>query len=65
MLNCHYIPQLILRHFCTDNKITYCDIENSKTEQRNTKSVFSEKATILMNWKKTFAKRLKYSLLIY
>lgn len=44
MINCHYIPQLILRHFCFDNKISYCDVENRRIELRNTKSVFSEKS---------------------
>jgi hypothetical protein len=39
----HYIPQFILRHFCTDNLITYCDLQNQKVESRNTKSVFTEK----------------------
>jgi hypothetical protein len=39
----HYIPQFILRHFCTDNLITYCDLKKQKIELRNTKSVFSEK----------------------
>lgn len=43
MVNSHYIPQLILRHFCEDSKIQYYDIENHKTESRTTKSVFSEK----------------------
>lgn len=43
VIRCHYIPQLILRHFCKDNKLTYCDIKNRSTEQRNTVSVFSEK----------------------
>ena len=28
MVNSHYIPQLILRHFCEDSKIQYYDIEN-------------------------------------
>jgi hypothetical protein len=39
----HYIPQFILRHFCTDNLITYCDLQKQKVESRNTKSVFTEK----------------------
>lgn len=38
----HYIPQFVLRHFCADNAITYCDIEKQKIELRNTKSTFSE-----------------------
>lgn len=59
MLNCHYIPQLILRHFCTDNKITYCDIENSKTEQRNTKSVFSEKGYYPDELEKDFCQKIE------
>lgn len=43
MINSHYIPQLILRHFCEDEKIQYHDIEKHTTELRTTKSVFSEK----------------------
>ena len=43
MINNHYIPQLILRHFCEDGKILYYDIEKHTTELRTTKSVFSEK----------------------
>lgn len=43
MANSHYIPQLILRHFCANNSITYCDIQKRKVETRNTRSVFTEK----------------------
>ena len=43
MINNHYIPQLILRHFCEDGKILYYDIEKHTTELRTTKSVFLEK----------------------
>lgn len=43
VINNHYIPQLILRHFCEDGKILYYDIEKHTTELRTTKSVFSEK----------------------
>jgi hypothetical protein len=27
MVKCHYIPQLLLRHFCKDNKIQYYNLE--------------------------------------
>lgn len=43
MVNNHYVPQLILRHFCEDDKIQYYNLENHTVESRNTKSVFSEK----------------------
>lgn len=43
MVNNHFIPQLILRHFCEDEKIQYYDIESHRIESRTTKSVFSEK----------------------
>lgn len=43
MVNNHFIPQLILRHFCKDEKIQYYDIESHRIESRTTKSVFSEK----------------------
>lgn len=42
MVNSHYIPQLILRHFCVDNNIQYCDIEKERVERRTTRTVFSE-----------------------
>lgn len=43
MVKCHYIPQLILRNFCKDNKIQYFDLNTKKIESRSTKSVFMEK----------------------
>ena len=43
MVKCHYIPQLLLRHFCKDNKIQYYNLETKTTESRSTKSVFIEK----------------------
>lgn len=43
VINSHFIPQLILRHFCKDDKIYYYDIKEKKSEIRSTKSVFSEK----------------------
>lgn len=42
MVNSHYIPQFILRHFCVDNNIQYCDIEKRRVEKRTTRTVFSE-----------------------
>ena len=43
VVNSHFIPQLILRHFCEDDKIQYYDIKDKKSETRSTRSVFSEK----------------------
>lgn len=43
MVNSHYIPQFILRSFCKNNKIMYCDIDKKTIESRNTKSVFAQK----------------------
>lgn len=43
MAKSHYIPQFILRHFCNEDAIIYCDLQKKKVEKRNTKSVFSEK----------------------
>ena len=43
MINSHFIPQLILRHFCEEEKLTYYDIEKNRSEIRSTRSVFSEK----------------------
>ena len=42
-MNNHYIPQFLLKHFCENGTIQYCDIESRKVEARNTRSVFSEK----------------------
>ena len=36
-------PQFILRHFCVDDKIQYCDIQRKNVEARTTRTVFSEK----------------------
>ena len=43
MVNSHYIPQLILRHFSDHERIQYCDIDNRTSERRNIKTIFSEK----------------------
>lgn len=43
MVNSHFIPQLILRHFCEDEKIQYYDLNSGNIESKSTKSVFSEK----------------------
>ena len=43
MVNCHYVPQLILRHFADDERIQYCDLDKKKVETRNIKSAFAEK----------------------
>jgi len=42
MVRSHYIPQFILRNFCENDKITYCDINKREISSRNTRSVFSE-----------------------
>lgn len=42
MINSHFIPQFILRHFCVDNNVQYCDIQNKRVEPRTTRTVFSE-----------------------
>jgi len=43
MVRSHYVPQFILKNFCWDNKITYCDFETKTKELRNVYSVFSQK----------------------
>lgn len=43
MINNHFVPQLILKHFCKNGKIQYYDVETKKVEIRTTRSVFSEK----------------------
>ncbi len=42
MVNSHYIPQFILRNFYSNNKITYCDLEEKTLQYRNSRSVFSK-----------------------
>ena len=43
MVKSHYVPQLILRHFGTDERIQYCDLDKKIVETRNIKSTFAEK----------------------
>ena len=43
MANSHYIPQFILKNFCVNDKITYCDLATGTCSPRNTRSVFSQK----------------------
>ena len=43
MVNNHFVPQFILKNFCKDGKLQYNDVLNKTTEQRSTRSVFSEK----------------------
>ncbi len=43
MVNSHYVPQLILRHFADADCIQYCDLSNERVETRNVRSAFSEK----------------------
>ena len=42
MIRSHYIPQFILRSFCEDNQITYCDLDKKSVERRNPRSTFAE-----------------------
>ena len=42
MVRSHYIPQFILRNFCEEGKIAYCDLDTKETALRNPRSVFSE-----------------------
>lgn len=59
MTRSHYIPQFILRHFCVDNSITYCDLVNQNVESRNTKSVFSEKGYYPNDLEKALCERIE------
>lgn len=43
MVNSHYVPQLILRHFADGERIQYVDLDKKKVETRNIKSTFAEK----------------------
>lgn len=59
MINSHYIPQLILRHFCEEEKIQYYNIKKQKSESRNTKSVFSEKGYYPDNLEKDLCHKIE------
>lgn len=59
MVNSHFIPQLILRHFCEDDKIQYYDISSGKVESRSTKSVFSEKGYYPNNIEKDLCHKIE------
>ncbi len=43
MIRSHYVPQFILRNFCLDGKLTYCDLDEKSVQKRTPYSVFSEK----------------------
>ena len=43
MVKSHYVQQLILRNFGTDEIIHYCDLDKKIVETRNIKSTFAEK----------------------
>ena len=60
MVNSHYIPQFILKSFCTDNKLYYCDIDKKNVEARNTRSVFSEKGYYPDDIEKDLSKKVEY-----
>ena len=64
-MNNHYIPQFLLKHFCENGTIQYCDIENRKVEARNTRSVFSEKGITQTNWNMTCVIKLNRSFLSF
>lgn len=59
-MNSHYIPQFILRNFCVEDKITYCDLVNKKAELRNTRSVFSEQGYYPERIEKDLCKKAEY-----
>ena len=60
MVNSHYIPQFILRSFCKDNKITYCDLDKKTVELRNTRSVFAEKGYYPEQTEVDLCKKIEY-----
>ena len=59
MVNSHFIPQLILRHFCEDEKIQYYDLSSGNIESRSTKSVFSEKGYYPENIEKDLCHKIE------
>ena len=59
MVNSHFIPQLILRHFCENEKIQYYDLSSGNIESRSTKSVFSEKGYYPENIEKDLCHKIE------
>ena len=60
MVNSHYIPQFILRNFCSNNKIQYYNKKTHLTETRSTKSVFSEKGYYPEQLEKDLCHKIEY-----
>ena len=60
MINSHYVPQIILRNFYVDDKITYCDLENKTIQLRNARSVFSEEGYYPPEIEKELCKKAEY-----
>ena len=60
MVNSHYVPQFILRQFCNDNKIMYCDKAARTIECRNVKSVFAEKGYYSDQTEKDLCHQIEY-----
>ena len=60
MVNSHYIPQFILRNFCENGSIMYCDLDEKKVEKRNTRSVFAEKGYYPETIEKDLSKKIEY-----
>lgn len=60
MVNSHYIPQFILRNFCENGSIMYCDLDEKKVEKRNTRSVFAEKGYYPETIEKYLSKKIEY-----
>lgn len=60
MINSHYVPQFILRNFYSDDKITYCDLEQKTIQPRNTRSVFSEEGYYPEEIERDLSKKAEY-----
>ena len=60
MVNSHFIPQFILRNFCSDNKIQYYNKSTQTLETRSTRSVFSEKGYYPDHLEKELCSKIEY-----
>lgn len=60
MVNSHFIPQFILRNFCSDNKIQYYNKGTQTLETRSTRSVFSEKGYYPDHLEKELCSKIEY-----
>ena len=60
MINSHFVPQFLLRNFCSDSKIQYYNKNTKTVESRSTRSVFSEKGYYPDQLEKDLCNKIEY-----